>query len=74
MLGYEINTQPWVLTYNLFHHKGVVILVAFAGYWRSIQELQLARTILFGHSGTDRIMDYRLKSPDNFKKTHLGKL
>lgn len=74
MIGYAVNTRIGALTYNLFHHKGIAILVGFLGYWWSIPELQLAGIILFGHASMDRIFGYGLKFPDNFKHTHLGQL
>ncbi|WP_370088246.1 DUF4260 domain-containing protein [Ekhidna sp.] len=74
MLGYLINTRIGASTYNLFHHKGVAILVGFAGFWWMMPELQLAGIILFGHASMDRIFGYGLKYSDNFKHTHLGNL
>jgi len=74
MLGYLVNTQVGALSYNLFHHKGIAILIGFAGYWWSSPEMQLAGIILFGHASMDRIMGYGLKYPDSFKNTHLGSL
>lgn len=74
MLGYIINTKIGADLYNLFHHKGVAILVLIVGYILDIPALQLAGIILFGHSSFDRILGYGLKYPDNFKNTHLGKI
>ena len=74
MLGYLISTKLGATTYNLFHHKGIAILVGFAGFWWHNPELQLAGIILFGHASMDRIFGYGLKFSDNFKHTHLGNL
>jgi len=74
MLGYLVNTTLGATTYNLFHHKGIAILVGFLGIWWNIPELQLAGIILFGHASMDRILGYGLKFNDNFKRTHLGNL
>lgn len=74
MLGYLINTKIGASTYNLLHHKGVAILVGFAGFWWMMPDLQLAGIILFGHASMDRIFGYGLKYSDNFKQTHLGNL
>jgi len=74
MIGYAVNTRLGALTYNLFHHKGIAIIVGFAGYWWSIPEMQLAGIILFGHASMDRMMGYGLKFPDSFKHTHLGNI
>ena len=74
MIGYAVNTQLGAMTYNLFHHKGIAILVGLLGWYFIIPELQLAGIILFGHASMDRILGYGLKYPDNFKNTHLGKI
>ena len=74
MLGYLINTSVGATTYNLFHHKGIAIIVGFAGFWWLIPELQLAGIILFSHSSMDCILGYGLKFSDNFKHTHLGNI
>ena len=74
MLGYVINTHVGALTYNLFHHKGLAILIGFAGYWWAVPELQVTGIIMFGHASMDRMLSYGLKFPDDFKNTHLGKL
>jgi hypothetical protein len=72
MLGYLINTRVGSFTYNLVHHKGIAILLYFAGFFMAIPELTLAGVVLFGHSSFDRIVGYGLKYSDNFKNTHLG--
>ena len=74
MIGYAINASIGALTYNLFHHRGVAILVGLAGFWWQIPELQLAGIILFGHATMDRMLGYGLKFSSGFKDTHLGKL
>lgn len=74
MIGYAVNTKLGATTYNIFHHKGIAILVGFAGFWWGIVELQLGGIILFGHASMDRIFGYGLKFSDNFKHTHLGDL
>ena len=74
MLGYLINAKMGATTYNLFHHKGIAVLVVFCGFWWAIPQLQLVGIILFGHASMDRIFGYGLKFSDNFKHTHLGNL
>lgn len=74
MLGYIVSTKLGAITYNIFHHKGVAILVGMLGVLLSNSELQLAGIILFGHASMDRVMGYGLKFYDNFKHTHLGEL
>lgn len=72
MLGYLINTKIGAHLYNLFHHKGIAVLVGIIGFLGENAEVQLAGIILFGHSSMDRIFGYGLKYPDSFKHTHLG--
>ncbi|WP_420576538.1 DUF4260 domain-containing protein [Ekhidna sp.] len=74
MLGYLINTKVGALTYNIFHHKGIAILLLVFGWAAISEEIMLAGIILFGHSSMDRIFGYGLKFNDNFKHTHLGNL
>ena len=34
MLGYLLNTKTGAITYNLFHHKAIALLILFLGwYW-----------------------------------------
>lgn len=72
MIGYLFNTKIGADLYNIFHHKGVAVLVLIAGYTFAIPNMQLAGIILFGHSSFDRILGYGLKYPDHFQNTHLG--
>jgi len=72
MLGYVLNTRIGAFTYNLFHHKGIAILVAAAGHFAGNSWLMLAGILLFAHSAFDRAMNYGLKYEDDFKHTHLG--
>ncbi|MEP1034148.1 DUF4260 domain-containing protein [Ekhidna sp.] len=74
MLGYLVNPRLGATAYNLFHHKGIALIVGFLGFWWGIVELQLVGVILFGHASMDRIFGYGLKFSDNFKHTHLGNL
>jgi hypothetical protein len=72
MLGYLANTKVGAFTYNLFHHRGVAFVLAFAGYFLHVPVLQTVGILLFAHSSFDRMLDYGLKYSDNFKHTHLG--
>ena len=72
MLGYLLNNKIGAWSYNLFHHKGVALVIAVSGYFYH-QELATAiGLLLFAHSSFDRMLDYGLKYPDSFKHTHLG--
>jgi len=72
ILGYLVNNKVGAFTYNLFHHKGVAIVVYLAGLYGANGPLQLAGLILFGHSSMDRLFGYGLKYASSFKDTHLG--
>lgn len=74
MLGYLINTKIGAITYNIFHHKGLAILIFLSGIYFEIEVMQLVGIILFSHASLDRIFGYGLKYADHFKNTHLGSL
>ncbi len=72
MIGYLINSEVGAITYNLFHHKSVAVIVLLIGFYVNNPPLVLAGLILFGHSSMDRMLGYGLKYFDSFKHTHLG--
>ena len=74
MLGYLINTRIGAVAYNLFHHKGIALLLAALGYYFQNEMLLAVGLLLFAHASFDRIWGYGLKYPDSFKHTHLGSL
>jgi hypothetical protein len=74
MLGYLVNTKAGAFTYNLFHHKGLAILLAAAGYYLHVEVLVTIGILLFAHASFDRIWGYGLKYEYSFKNTHLGSL
>lgn len=74
MLGYLLNTQTGAITYNLFHHKAIALLIAATGYYLHNDVVTAIGILLFAHASFDRIWGYGLKYPDNFKNTHLGSL
>lgn len=74
MLGYAAGNKVGAICYNLFHHKGVAIVVYIAGLYFHHDILQLTGLILFGHSSMDRMMGYGLKYYTGFKDTHWGKI
>lgn len=74
MLGYLINTKIGAITYNIFHHKGLAVLIFLIGIYFEIEVVQLTGIILFSHASLDRIFGYGLKYADHFKNTHLGSL
>lgn len=74
MLGYLHDARTGALSYNLIHHKGVGLAVFLLGTFLLLPVLQLAGSILFGHSSLDRVFGYGLKYTDSFQHTHLGML
>jgi hypothetical protein len=74
MIGYMANNQIGAYLYNLFHHRGMAILVAFAGVITAVTFLQFAGYILFTHACLDRTLGYGLKYESGFLYTHLGKV
>ena len=74
MLGYLANTRAGAVVYNLFHHKGIALLLAVLGYYFHNDIITAAGILLFGHSSFDRAMGFGLKYPDSFKHTHLDSL
>jgi Domain of unknown function (DUF4260) len=74
MLGYLFNTRVGALSYNIFHHKGIALVIVVLGMYLDMELLIAVGLLLFAHSCFDRIWGYGLKYPDNFKNTHLGAL
>ncbi len=74
MLGYIINSKTGAMTYNVFHHKGLAVLLYLAGIYFESQPLQLSGIILFSHASLDRLLGYGLKYEKGFKYTHLGEI
>lgn len=74
MLGYLFGKRLGAITYNLFHHKGLAIILYFVGMYFSSPIIQLAGIILFSHASLDRVFGYGLKYNKGFKYTHLGEI
>jgi hypothetical protein len=74
MIGYAVNNKVGAILYNIFHHKGLSIVVYILGFYLHNEYLQFAGIILFGHSSMDRMMGYGLKYFKGFKFTHLGEI
>lgn len=72
MVGYLANPKTGAIIYNIFHHKGIAIVIFLIGSFSSAPSIVLIGIILFGHSSMDRLFGYGLKFPDSFKNTHLG--
>lgn len=74
MLGYIFNTKIGAIGYNVFHHKGIAIIIYLTGVYFQNHILELIGIILFSHASLDRIFGYGLKYFDAFKHTHLETL
>ena len=74
MIGYLVNTRIGAISYNLFHHRGLAVVLAAIGFWLGFTVLVSAGLILLAHASLDRLFGYGLKYPDSFKNTHLGPL
>lgn len=74
MLGYLGGNRTGAFFYNLFHHKGLAVVVYILGVYLDIHSIQLTGIILFSHSAFDRLLGYGLKYESGFKFTHLGEI
>lgn len=74
MFGYALGDKVGAHIYNVFHHKGLGILLYLIGVFLAYPILQLIGVILFSHASMDRIFGYGLKYDKGFKFTHLGKI
>jgi hypothetical protein len=74
MIGYAFGNKAGALTYNIFHHKALAIVLYLSGSYFKNEVLQLTGIILFGHSSIDRMFGYGLKTFQGFKFTHLGEI
>lgn len=74
MIGYLFGNKAGALLYNVFHHKGVAVVLFICGMALSIEWLQIAGIVVFGHSSMDRALGYGLKHFSGFQDTHLGKI
>jgi len=74
MIGYAFGNKSGAFLYNLFHHRGIAIIIYLLGIYLSDDLIQLTGIILFTHSSMDRMMGYGLKYDTGFKFTHLGEI
>lgn len=72
MIGYIFNTKIGAALYNVFHNKGLAVLLYLIGTYSFNYYLLIAGIIIFGHSSLDRFLGFGLKYGDAFKHTHLG--
>lgn len=74
MAGYALGNKAGAWAYNLFHHRGIALLVYLMGIFLDSSIMLLAGVILFAHSSMDRMFGYGLKYEKGFKFTHLGEI
>jgi hypothetical protein len=74
MLGYVAGNKTGAISYNLFHHKGIAIILFLIGLISQNYPLEIIGLILFGHSSMDRMLGYGLKYFTGFQFTHLGQI
>lgn len=74
MLGYLFGNKAGAIGYNVFHHKGIAILLYLSGLYLQSTGLQLAGLVLFSHASFDRLLGYGLKYENGFRFTHLGEI
>lgn len=74
MIAYAFGNKTGAFFYNIFHHRGIAIVVYLGGVFYSNHLIQLTGIILFAHSSMDRMMGYGLKYENGFKFTHLGEI
>jgi len=72
MAGYLFNSRIGALTYNLFHHRAIALVLLATGLFMHIDILITGGLLLAAHSSFDRMLGYGLKFPDNFKHTSSG--
>lgn len=72
MIGYLFGNKAGAWLYNIFHHKGLAILLYLLGIYFEMNSLQLVGIVLFAHASFDRCFGYGLKTEEGFKYTHLG--
>ncbi|MHA6278673.1 DUF4260 domain-containing protein [Salinimicrobium sp. CAU 1759] len=71
MIGYAFGNRAGAFLYNLFHHKGLAIMIYLFGFFFLIPVMQLIGVIIFSHAAFDRLLGYGLKYEEGFKFTHL---
>jgi len=69
---YIITKKLGAIAYNIFHHKGVMVLIILVGLFLKNNLVVEVGLIFMAHSCFDRIAGYGLKHFDSFDHTHLG--
>ncbi len=74
MVGYLFGNKAGAFSYNLFHHRGIAVVVYLLGIYLHSDVTQFIGVILFSHIAMDRMFGYGLKYKKGFKFTHLGEI
>ncbi len=74
MVGYAFGNKTGAISYNVFHHRGIAVVIYMLGIYLKNDYLQLSGIMLFAHSSMDRMFGYGLKYETGFKFTHLGEI
>lgn len=74
MLGYIFGKKAGAISYNIFHHQALAVILFLLGWYLYQKYLQLAGVILLAHSNMDRFFGYGLKTFQGFGFTHLGRI
>ncbi len=75
MLGYLAGNKIGAYSYNLFHHRGLAVVLYLIGRsYLNLPALELVGIIIFSHAAMDRFFGYGLKYDKGFKFTHLGEI
>jgi hypothetical protein len=72
MLGYLINPAVGAVTYNVFHFRGIAVIIGLYGLYKGNRTLMLIGIMLLAHACMDRAIGAGLKYSDGFWHTHLG--
>lgn len=72
MIGYLFNTKTGAVIYNLFHHRGIALILVGTGFFSQQEIWTSIGILLFAHASFDRMLGFGLKYNDAFKHTHLG--
>jgi len=74
MIGYLKDKKLGSITYNLVHNYILALVVIFYGILTNDNLIISLGLILSAHIGADRLVNYGLKYPSNFKDTHINKV
>lgn len=74
MLGYLINSKVGAVAYNLIHTYSLAIGIIIFGLLFTSPAVLAIGLILSSHIGIDRMINFGLKYPTDFKDTHLNRI